>query len=300
MIFLVKLISLLPLWLLYFLADFAQLILRLIGYREGVIHGNLSRSFPEKSEQEIREIMRSFYCNFANFFVETLKGYTISKSELTKRVKFTNLAVLDEFVEKQQSVVFFVAHQFNWEWALQAGSFQLPMQLDGIYQKLNSPTFDKLVLETRSKFGAFLIEREASIMQIVRRKNIFRGLSIIADQIPHQGAKSERYWTTFLNQETAFFTGGEKIAKLLKMPTLFMNIQSPKQGYYEIEFIKLTEPPYEANSNQIVEKYVRATEKLISENPSNWLWSHKRWKYNRSNKEIHEIEARKEKIRKKK
>jgi lauroyl/myristoyl acyltransferase len=52
MIFLIKLISLLPLWLLYFLADFAQLTLRLIGYREEVIHGNLTQFFFEKSEQE--------------------------------------------------------------------------------------------------------------------------------------------------------------------------------------------------------------------------------------------------------
>ena len=267
-------------FLLYRLADVVYFLLRIIGYRKKVILGNLRNSFPHKSEEELKEIQRKFYWNFANFMAETLKGFTVSRAELEKRVAFTNLEVLDEFVERQQSVVFLVAHQFNWEWALQAGSFQLPMQLDGIYQKIMNPDFDKLVLDSRSKFGAVLIEREKGLKQLISRRKVFRGIAIIADQFPPRNADTAVYWTQFLNQETAFNIGPERIAKMMKMPALFMNISSPKRGYYEIEFVKLTEPPY-VSDGQILDAYVNSIEKLIAQSPSNWLWSHKRWKLTR-------------------
>ena len=56
------LLSLLPFWVHYLLSDFIYLVLyRLIGYRVKVVRENLTTSFPEKSEAEIREIERKFY-----------------------------------------------------------------------------------------------------------------------------------------------------------------------------------------------------------------------------------------------
>jgi len=266
---------------LYLLADVIYLVLKLVGYRKRVIFQNLRKSFPEKTENELEVILKGFYWNFANFIVEMLKGLTISKEDIKKRVRFTNLEVLDEFVERQQSVVFLVAHQFNWEWALQSGSIQLPMQLDGIYQKLSNPKSDKLIFDSRSRFGATLIEREASLKKLISRRKLFRGIAIISDQVPSRDLKTSVFWTEFLHQETAFNVGPERIAKMLKLPTLFMNIQSPKRGHYNVEFIKLTEPPYPQSEGDILKAYIASIERLIRENPSNWLWSHKRWKHSR-------------------
>ena len=56
------LLSLLPFCIHYLFSDFIYFILyRLIGYRVKVVRNNLTSSFPEKSEAEIREIERKFY-----------------------------------------------------------------------------------------------------------------------------------------------------------------------------------------------------------------------------------------------
>ena len=51
----------------------AFLIGRVVGYRRAVVRGNLSRSFPEKTTAELRQIERDFYLQFAYNFLSTPK-----------------------------------------------------------------------------------------------------------------------------------------------------------------------------------------------------------------------------------
>ena len=74
-----RILSLLPLGVLYVLSDFEYLLVyRLIGYRRKIVRSNLTTSFPEKSEAEIREIERAFYRWFCDYFFEAVKLLTIS------------------------------------------------------------------------------------------------------------------------------------------------------------------------------------------------------------------------------
>lgn len=277
---LITLLSRLPLWLLYGLSKVLYfLMFYVIGYRKKVVLANMRNAFPEKSASEIRQTAQRFYARFADFMMETLKGITISEATLKKRVQFKNPEILEEYVAKQQSVIFLISHQFNWEWALLAATFNLPLPVDGIYKKLSNPKMNALILKARSRFGAYLIEKDQSQREIVKRRKIVKGIAIVADQLPVKYSPAEKYWTTFLHQDTAFFVGAERIAKLLKLPTLFMEIHCPKRGYYEVSFCPLTTPPYQKEGHEILENYVKATESLIITEPEAWLWSHKRWKY---------------------
>ena len=50
---------------------------------------------------------------------------------------------------------------------------------------------------------------------------------------------------------------------------------------YNVKLINLDSPPYELKKSEILPKYVDFLEKEIYKNPSDWLWSHKRWKVNK-------------------
>ena len=79
------LLSLLPFWVHYLLSDFVCLVLyRLIGYRVKVVRGNLTSSFPEKSEAEIREIEQKFYHRLCDYFVEAVKMKTMSEQQMRR------------------------------------------------------------------------------------------------------------------------------------------------------------------------------------------------------------------------
>jgi len=99
---------------------------------------NLKQSFPQKSDDELQEIEREFYRNFADTSVETLYGRTISAEELRSRVIFEGMEPIQDYFKQNQSVIILAAHQCNWEWLLLAGCLALPFPVDAMYKRLAS------------------------------------------------------------------------------------------------------------------------------------------------------------------
>lgn len=276
--FFFKLLSRLPFSILYAFSDFLFVLsYYVIGYRIKVVRKNLSASFPEKSHDELRKIEKQFYKDLCDYGVETLKLLTISKEQLMKRLVYKNPEIVQPFADRGQSIILLTSHQFNWEWLLTSGCLYLPFNVDFVYQKQSSQLFDNFSLESRTRFGAHPVERSQVAREAIRRKNILRGIAIMADQFPGR-TQDKKYWTTFMNQDTAFFLGLGQLAYLTQYPAVFFGVKKIKRGYYEAEGFVVSLPPYEKESQQIVEDYVTATEKIIRKNPSGWLWSHNRWK----------------------
>jgi Kdo2-lipid IVA lauroyltransferase/acyltransferase len=277
--FLLRLISRLPLSVHYAFSDFLFFVgYRIVKYRRNEVWSNLKNSFPDKEISELRWIEKVFYKNLCDYAMETLKLLTISKEELSLRMAYKNPEVLKPYSHKNQSVILLTSHQFNWEWLLASGSINLPIDVDFIYQRQSSTLFDNFLLACRTRFGAYPIERRQTAREAIKRKGKTRGIAIVADQFP---TFEKKHWTSFLNQETAFFQGIGQLAVLTQYPTFFVSSKKVKRGYYEAELIPLTIPPYEKDSQVVVENYAKITEKLIYSHPPNWLWSHSRWKNKR-------------------
>ena len=100
----------------------------------------------------------------------------------------------------------------------------------------------------------------------------------ISDQTP---MPDSAYWTTFLNQDTPVFKGTEVIAKKLNLPIIYASMKKVKRGYYEMFSETLVENPAQTTDGEISELHTRRLERDINEQPQDWLWSHRRWKYKR-------------------
>ena len=275
---LLKILSRLPFWVLYGLSDFIFFFgFHIIRYRRGVVRMNLTRSFPEKDRKEIKQIERHFYKNLCDYVAETLKLLTISQEELKKRMVYKNPGQIREYTDHHRSVILFASHQFNWEWVLAAGCFSLATKIDFVYQTQGNRLFDQFLLFCRTRFGAHPIQRERVAREVTKRRSLVRGIAIVADQFP--GLDSDkRYWTHFLHQDTAFFQAINQVALLTQYPAFYAAVKKIRRGFYEVELIKIAEPPYDKKTFHVVDSYAKTTEEMIARNPENWLWSHKRWK----------------------
>ena len=282
--FLLKLISRLPMGVLYLIGDGIFILLYYVfGYRKKVALANVSNSFPKLSIAEHRHIVKVFYRRFAEYAVETLKAISITEKELLKRVTYTNVPEVQPHADKKQSIIVIASHQFNWEWALLAGCLVLPFPVDAVYQRLSNKSFDRLMLHTRGKFGGSPIDKKRVLRTILTTKDRLRALGIVADQSP--GIHSPKYWTSFLNQETAFFLGPEQIAKAAQYPAYFFHVVRLKRGHYSVELKPLGAPPYDKHGHEVLENYAKCTEQLIYSDPPGYLWTHKRWKLQRESVE---------------
>jgi len=284
--------ALLPFSILYVLSDILYFfVYKIAGYRLKVVRRNLSASFPEKTEHELRKIEKGFYHHFCDYFVETIKLLHISDAEMQKRMEFVNVELTKQLMQTNNSVLMFLGHYCNWEW-VPSINLQFKGQsaeLGQIYKPLKNKAMDELFLKIRRRFGSFGIPRYETLRAIVKMRNEGKQVMIgfMADQLP--SVLNIHYWTDFLNQETAVFTGVERIARQTGFGVVYLDIEKIKRGYYRATIKLITDNPKSEQEFAITEKYVREIEKSINRAPEYWLWTHKRWK--RTRREVEEAQA---------
>jgi KDO2-lipid IV(A) lauroyltransferase len=278
---LLTLISKVPFAALYLVSDAFYLLNRyVIRYRYDVVRSNLRNAFPERSEREIGTLTEQTFRNLADALVETIKGIGISRDELERRMEITASSRVHELYDQGRPLLFLTAHYCNWEWLLLYSCMRLPHPLMAAYQPFHNRRFNEFMLEARTRFGGELVPATDLIRQILKHRKTLRTLTLLADQSPARGER--KYWTTFLNQDTAFIDGTDSLVWLTRMPVIFVSTKRVKRGHYDVSLEVIAEPPYEKNVHTVVERYARELEAMIQADPAAWLWSHRRWKFNRS------------------
>lgn len=277
------LLSLLPFWIHYIMSDFFYLIVyRMIGYRVKVVRNNLKISFPEKTEEELRNIERKFYHRLCDYFVETVKMMTMSEKQMRRRMKYKGVEVLDQCFADKQSVALYLGHIFNWEWITSIPLWVPPETKCGqLYHALENPLFDKLFLNVRERWNSECIVLTDILRKTIENKRLHKTsvIGYIGDQVPHWN--NIHHWCQFLNHDTPVMTGTERIAKKNNQAMVYVDIRRVRRGYYEAEFQLMTRNPNELKEFEATDIYFRKLEETIRRQPEQWLWSHNRWKRTR-------------------
>jgi Kdo2-lipid IVA lauroyltransferase/acyltransferase len=268
----------LPFRALYVVSDILYHILRLTGYRRKVVLTNLRKSFPEKNEAEIRVLCESYYRYLVDLILETFKTLKMTPEEARERCTFINSPWLDQLYAEKRSIIIVMGHYGNWEWAGPSFTLNTSFQLVVIYRPLSNPYFEKMMVTMRTKHGTKITPVKNTLRDMVANRGATTATAFIADQT---ATKKDAYWTTFLHQETAVFTGPEKLAVKFNYPVVFMNVQRPRRGYYSVTPELLFAEPKTASENEIMEAFTQRLEREIKKDPSIWLWSHRRWKHKR-------------------
>jgi len=251
------------------------------GYRKTVVYENLRSAFPDKSGREITVLAKMFYRQLAQVAFEIVKARRMSKADFRQRVELVNPELMRQYSNNfQDSVIVLTIHQGNWEWMLHGVTSALGVPVDPVYKPLHNKSADQLIFDIRSRFGSRPVSMEYATKDILRRRREFRLFVMVADQSPIRSERS--YWTEFMHQPAAFYLGTEAIAKMTGFPILFAQCRRQRRGHYQLEFHELAQAPYDKNSHEITERYVRMAEQAIRSEPQSWLWSNQRWKRDRA------------------
>jgi len=249
-------------------------------YRAPLIRASLTKAFPELPEAELRSVMRRYYVGYAQMLVELLKGAALAPADIRGRVRIVNLEEPRALLARGQSVLLVAAHQCNWEWMLLALSLELGYPVDAAYKPLVNDWAEREMKKLRMRFGSRLVPAQDLLPDILKRHDVVRAVAMVADQEP---TRSERkYWTRFLNRDTAFYMGPEEIARVTRFPVFFIAMRRRARGYYEMEFLPLAAAGRALPPGALTERYARLVEEQIRAAPPDWPWSHKRWKLKKS------------------
>lgn len=273
-----------------FLAWFLR---KVIHYRSDVVMVNLSRCFPNRSYEEIREIHKRFYLHLATIFTEMLWMGTCrgkrgrDKFRRSHKFEFANPEEYNRLAAFGRPILLLEAHTGNWELmgGLPVSSYGVPLdirvnQYAVTYLALHNKRADRLVEWIRTgilkdtDFNGY-VETSRVMRYVLERKDKPFLFTFITDQYPYTGHKEP---IKFMNQDTFTMTGGAGLASKLDMVVAYLRFECRDGGGYTLSVVPICEHAAQMDPDGIMKKYYQLLEEDLEKQPWNYLWTHKRWK----------------------
>jgi Kdo2-lipid IVA lauroyltransferase/acyltransferase len=275
---LLYLFSLIPFFILYLFSDaIAFLLYHVFKYRREIVMSNLQIAFPEKSVEDHKKIAKRFYINLTDTFMEIIKLISMSDKTFEKRCT-GDFKIIDELAARGKNVQIHAGHQFNWEY----GSLFMARSVKtipsyAVYIPIKNRAMERLFLKMRERYGTRFIK---STEFRIKREEIFKerfAFFLGADQAP--GDPAHGYWQNYFNKPAPFITGPEIGGIKNNTAIVFARSRIIKRGHYVCECMLYTENAASTGTGEITRAFRDFLEKVIKEEPDNYLWTHRRWKF---------------------
>ena len=266
-----------PFTVLYGLSDaLAFLLGRVFGYRRRVVRANLRRCFPDWPNERLRAVEKGFYRNLSDVLLEGVKGLGLPKGALVDRWRIANPEVANRHLAEDRSVVCMPGHLANWEWALYTTGFASAMPVVAVYKPLGNARINTWLRQRMEPFNvelASIKETTATFDRYAQRPTLY---IMASDQSPSNTRDAIK--ADFFGQPLLWLHGAERHARRFDWPVYFAGVKRLSRGHYELTLELLAERPSELPPGELTARYANKMEEAIRAAPTDWLWSHKRWK----------------------
>ena len=240
-----------------------------------MVQDNLQKVFPTHTLRKIKKIQKAFYRQFLKNFEDLIPLLIQSKKGVYPSIVIENIDLLNKLTLLNRPIIIVTAHYGSWEKAFSALPIFINKTVGLVYTPVKSNYFSALLLHIRTRFGLNLITRYTFKEHIVAHLNQTYFYIIPSDQRPVDPKKS--FWTPFLGIKTPMLFGVEKHAVQYNLPVIYLHIKDTGHQCH-INFSLICMYGKETEHGFITKKYAELLEKQIVDDPSQWLWSHRRWK----------------------
>ena len=250
---------------------------KMFRYRRKVALRNLKESFPEKSSEELYEILEGAYDNFAIVTVEFLRQKKLRENGALKRVKFIGSEQIEKHKTKNNAAIIASGHAGNWE-LLGGAIAQSGITFTGIADHMSNKYSDKLFEDLRGSLSQEIFYTSEPSTRLLKLLKDGISLGIATDQ---DSGKSGVF-VDFFGRKASMPKGAAYLALKSGAPIITMFSRRLDDGTYEtvVDPLKI-EPDLsvsEENIRNISQTIASRLEAHIRKNPDQWLWFHRRWK----------------------
>lgn len=263
-----------------------------IFYRKEVVMINLSRSFPEKGYDELKQINKKFYLHLGKVFAEAIwfGGPNIVKRlKKSKIVTVENPEFIAPFASKDKPLFVFTSHTSNWELYGGLASYTNP-EIFGykendvccVYLTLMNKASNAFFIRNRKhpvvdkEHYDGMLEASQFLRYALKHKTDNKFLISITDQYPYGGTRGEPI--EFMGQSTQTMVGIPNLACKMGCPVVYLSYREKEDGNYTMRFSLISEDASKTTPQELVKEYYRRLELDLRQQPWNYLWTHKRWK----------------------
>tara|TARA_Y100000813_G_scaffold185667_1_gene157716 strand:- start:518 stop:1378 length:861 start_codon:yes stop_codon:yes gene_type:complete len=277
----------------FIIIKFLFLIFKLIGYKRssdlgekiGKIFGplfrnkkiileNLEFSNIEDNEYSRTKLIREMWGSYGRIFSEYPFIEKFKSGNLQDFIKINGQEILNEILETKKQVIFVSGHFSNFE--LMAQQIEKKnIKLAAIYRPLNNFFLNKTMEEIRKKFICKnqIKKGLSGTREILKYLKDGCSIALMIDQRVTEGIK-----VNFFNRKAFTTTIPAQLIKKYKLNVVPVHIERQNKYYFNLSFHKPINFDPTDDVEKITIKLNRCLEDMILKNPSQWIWSHNRWK----------------------
>ncbi len=273
---LLRLLSLIPLAWLHVLATPVGQLLSLLPWRKNtIIATNLELCFPELDDRQRRALHRANLVAMTRLALETPAASFWSKPKLLRSIRSVQgWEHVEQARREERSLLFVSGHIGNWELLTLYLSVHLPMVF--LYRAPQSSGADRLIRDTRGRFGAELAPSGSPAMRLILRQLASGGgVGLLCDQQPKQG---EGVFAPFFGIEALTMTLVNRLVRHTGCQPLFIDCRRQGPGHGFAIHIEPADPALGADDIRLATTTMnQAVETMVRRAPEQYLWIYKRF-----------------------
>ncbi len=246
-----------------------------------VARRNLTAAFPEKSADEINQMIRGVWANMGRLTAdfaqqERLWDYDPAHPD-AGRIEVVGAEIFQRLRDDNRPALFFTAHTGNWELCAIAGAkFGVPGGV--LYRAPNNKKAADLIEEMRAETMPYLIRAGRDAGRVMAR--------MLAEG-QHLGMLVDQYWTngpevTFFGRPCATNPTLARLARQFDCPVHGMRVIRLPNARFRVEITEEISLPRDDEGKIDVQGGMQVVtaviEDWVREYPEQWLWLHRRWR----------------------
>ena len=246
---------------------------------KNIIKQNIKNGLGEVDKNRETEIINGMWSNIGRTFAEYvfLKDFKFNKTNFD-HIKINGTNYLNEIKNNNEPAIFYSGHFANFElMAMELDKFGI--KCAAIYRPLNNFFLNPLMEYLRMKYVCpnQIPKGRIGMREIISKVKDGYSIALMVDQRVSEGPR-----TLFFNKPAHTTTIPAQLALKYNCKLVPISLERKEGANFEMTIHE----PYkiektgndEEDTKNITLKINQILEKMIVENPTQWIWSHNRWK----------------------
>ena len=238
-----------------------------------VIKDNLTKFDDKLTPEKLNNISEEMWGNYGRILSEYPYISSFRKGDLDKYIKIENIEILEE-IKKGPPVIFVSAHFSNFELMAMAIE-KAGINLSAIYRPLNNKLVNSIMEPIRKKYIC-KNQIKKGINGVRESLKFFKQGTSVAIMIDQRVSEGEKI--NFFDYPAFTTTIPAQFVKKFKCKVQPVHIERYNKINFKITFDEQISFEGNEDSASISLKLNQWLENKIRKNPSQWIWTHDRWK----------------------
>ena len=250
---------------------------RVLARARGRATSNLSKAFGSQlTPEQINQIARDVFQNLVLNFFECGRFGSAPTEQLLEKTTVEGWEHVEAAYQSGRGGVLLGGHIGNWEWTAAYIALR-GYPINVVARRIYIDSLNERLVKMREGMGMKILYRDISMRRMIRLLLDNQFIGVLADQ---DVKDVSGIFVDFFGHPAYTPVGPALLALASGAPIIIIrDIRQGSQHRITVDppILANREAPRDQEVNRIVSLYTKRLEEIITEQPTQWVWTHRRW-----------------------